>query len=226
MKRICSTAENKALHSEIMKKRMSDPKALNKLKRLMKKRWEDPKYVAAQRKRGKQIWSDPKKLEAMKQKVSAANKGHGRKQSKITRKRISDSVKMQYATGLKEVPKRTFDRFLSGYTTSKKCKQRIFYRCSWELFFIQLLTSSSIVKKFEWEPFGIPYKFKREKHTYFPDVLITLKSKEKWLVEIKGENRPETKAKYKAAFKYCEEHGYSWAIINEKPIQPITEYLQ
>ena len=177
-----------------------------KMSTKMRKLWLSPVYRAKVRK----VWEDEdfKKCASLKK---------------------SRTIKQQYASGERKPPNSegSFSRFVNCTGWIKASKGgRIFYRGSWEKFFIELLDSSSIVSYFQWQPFGIPYKFKGEWRTYFPDVLVVLKSGEKWLVEIKGEKRPETKAKFKAAYEYCEGHRYGWAVITEKPIQPLTEYLQ
>jgi hypothetical protein len=141
------------------------------------------------------------------------------------KKKISNERLMQYAKGSR-VPPRVLDAQIECGRIKTHKGGSVYYRGSWERFFIQLLESANIVKYFKYQPFGIPYKFEGEIHTYFPDFLVRLKDGTKWIVEVKGEHGEKDKAKFKAAVKYCKQHNYEWTVIFEKPMQPLTEYLQ
>jgi len=169
----------------------------------MRRCWKNPEYRAKVRNK----WSDPKFI------------------ARISRKK-SRTIRKQYATGERSITNiGGHPRFTHGWMCAKK-SGRIYYRSGWELAFIKLLSTSSLVKKFVSEPFAIPYRYKGKKHSFFPDFLLELKNGEKWLVEIKGEFKESTRQKYKAANRYCEKYGYNWGVVTEKPIKPLTEYLQ
>lgn len=99
-------------------------------------------------------------------------------------------------------------------------------RLSWEEAFTKLVDSSPLVKRFVYEPFGIPYVWQGKERTYYPDFLLELKTGEKFVVEIKGKERKRDLAKYMAAERYCRNHGMEFAIIREKPMEPLSRYIQ
>jgi len=116
-------------------------------------------------------------------------------------------------------------RYEKGYIYSKKAKRELYYQGSWERIFIELVDSAKIGKRLVKQPFGIPYKFKEEWHTYFPDYLLELIDGRKIVVEVKGERLPNYNAKFAAAIKYCNKRGYEYVVISEKPIKPLNEYI-
>jgi hypothetical protein len=99
-------------------------------------------------------------------------------------------------------------------------------RMSWEEAFAKLIESSPLVKRFVYEPFGIPYVWKGKDRNYYPDFLVELKTGEKFVVEIKGRERKVDLAKFRAAERYCRNHGMEFAIIREKPMEPLSRYIQ
>ena len=75
----------------------------------------------------------------------------------------------------------------------------------------------------------IPYTFKRKYHEYFPDILITLTTGERIVVEIKstwtltmhGKASRKNTAKFKQATKHLKELGYQFAVALVKPNKQI-----
>jgi len=118
--------------------------------------------------------------------------------------KISKTNRAKYASG-ERLPAdgAGWNHIENGYIKTKKGSGKVYYRGTWEKFFIQLIDSSKIVDHFEWHPCRIPYKLDGEKRTYFPDCLVTLKDGSKWLVEIKGQKDEKYAAKCKAARRYC-----------------------
>jgi hypothetical protein len=66
----------------------------------------------------------------------------------------------------------------------------------------------------------------KKKRLCYPDFLVEFKDGRKFVVELKAWYGPQAKAKFRAASKWCAKNNYEWAVIFEKPIQPLTEYLQ
>src|SRR5580704_76028 len=144
-----------------------------------------------------------------------ANTGKPRIHSPETCKKISVASKEAYATGIKKPTHYATMQscYKSGWVTTKKgIPKKMYYACSWEQALIAMMDTSSLVKKFTKEPFGIPYKYKGEKSTYFPDYLIEYKDGRKFIVETKGgqEDRFKVQAKIKAAFRYCKKQHYDY----------------
>lgn len=101
----------------------------------------------------------------------------------------------------------------------------VYYRSSWELFFIQLLESSTLIKSFKYEPFGIKYKFKGKDSYYYPDFSVRTLTNEVYIVEIKGWMCAKDEHKFKAARVYCKQKGYKFIVLKEKPLQDISVLL-
>jgi hypothetical protein len=201
-KRKPHTVEAKRKISLASKKLWQSNTHRKKMAAKMKKRWLDPIYKNKVRKH----WDN----EDFKKKISFKK---------------SHTVTQQYASGERTPPWIDVVHCKVGTIQSKKGGD-VSYRGSWERFFIQLLDSSKIVKSFTYQPFGIQYKFKGSNHTYFPDFLVALKNGDKWIVEIKGAHVRKDKAKFRAAYEWCNKNGYEWVVISEKPTKPLTEYLQ
>lgn len=123
------------------------------------------------------------------------------------------TMKAQYASGERKPTYEDY-RYEQGWINTKK-GGRIFYHSSWEKFIIKLLDSSPLVKKFAYEPFGIPYKYDGDMHTYFPDFLVTLCNGDKYLLELKGQvgKGYKDKNKFKAAQKYCDKRDIQYIVI-------------
>jgi len=100
------------------------------------------------------------------------------------------------------------------------------YDSGWELAFVEIIESANIVRRFKKAPFPIWYLFEGKKHRYYPDFLLEFHDGRKFLVEIKGRTDEKTPFKHMAALRYCEEHDYEWAVIQEKPVEPLSGYLQ
>lgn len=182
--------------------------------------WQTKSHRATMRKKMQALWKDKE----YRNKITLIASTDKKFRRKISLKK-SRTIRNHYAIGLRTPPWINGLRITAGQVTTIKGGV-VSYRGSWERFFIALLESSKIVKTFKYQPFGIAYKFKGKYHTYFPDFLVTLKNKSTWVVEVKGRSVTRDKAKYKAAYKYCQDHGHEWVIVKEKPLQPITEYLQ
>ncbi|HEY1645417.1 MAG TPA: TnsA endonuclease N-terminal domain-containing protein [Candidatus Saccharimonadales bacterium] len=199
-----------------------------KISKTMQKICADPDVRKRLRNISSHIWDDPIKKAAMAAKVAKTRIGVCIPHKDATKKKISITMKQQFASGIRK------PSHGGGYST--KYKQwisttkggRMFCDSSWELAFIELLESSSLVKKFIREPFAIPYKYKGIKHSFFPDYLVEYKDGRKFLVEVKSKCEPRRKVmtKFKVAYDYCTKYGYEWITIREKPILSLGEYLQ
>lgn len=212
-----STAQ-KACWTKTRRKEAAERQSL-----LASERWNDPEFYGMMQDKIEELYKDPN----YKSEARAANTKRLKKlwEDPVYRVKMSDMARENHKDPDYRAKMHVPDRFETGWIKTKK-GGRIFWRGGWEKFFIEILDTSSLVKCFAWEPFAIPYRFDHRDRNYYPDVLITKKSGEKWLVELKGEKRPETEAKIKAARKFCKREGYGYNIIYEKPTKPLTEYLQ
>jgi hypothetical protein len=167
------------------------------------------------------------KQEGLKWGAGGWNKGipSSKKHIRARRKGMMATIANGYNPGLNYNVKIKYIKSTKGKMASTESRT-IMCHSSWEHMFVKLLDSSSIVKKFTREPVVIKYTYKGKEHIYYPDFKVVLTDDTIWIIEIKGYNTPETKYKYKAAIKYCKKHGYEWAVINEKPIKSLTDYIQ
>lgn len=101
-----------------------------------------------------------------------------------------------------------------GWYHSNKFNVDIFYRSSYEKYFLEFCENSDIIKKLEFHLNGIKYIFKNQSHWYFPDFLIN----ETYLVEIKAKyqlKEEQTKAKIQAGIQHCIDKELAYLIITE-----------
>jgi hypothetical protein len=147
--------------------------------------------------------------------------------SSENRQEVSERRKQEYASGRRLPPFKTKGFFKCGWINTMK-GGNIHYDSGWELAFAEILDSAKIVKRFKKNPFVIPYLYKGEIRTFIPDYFVELLDGRKFVVELKGhyERRSRVRAKFMAAFRYCVEHDYEWVIIQEKPTQSLSEYIQ
>jgi hypothetical protein len=97
------------------------------------------------------------------------------------------------------------------------------FRSSWELQFMRWCEKSDIVKKWSTEYLSIPYVNPVDKkiHRYFPDFFIQT-DKGKFIIEIKpnkDKKNPVNLAKWEAAQKWAEDHGYKFVVLTEKELK-------
>jgi len=107
-------------------------------------------------------------------------------------------------------------RYLKGIYKSKKTKLSEWYESSYELERFKALDASPLVK-FWTKSHGlrIPYRIKKRKHHYIPDILVEYRDGKKYLEEVKGFvfNRIQFGAKNIAAISYCMSKGMTFRII-------------
>lgn len=147
---------------------------------------------------------------------------------KSVRAKVSKTMRSKFASGELTPTCGTAKEYKQGWLETNK-GGKIFYRSSWEQALLEILDSSLVVKSVKAQPFGISYKFGGKRRTYFPDFLVTLKDGRVFLVEVKGRRDIDTgkeKAKIKAGKLYCQSKGIEFVLLAEKPIRPLTEYLQ
>jgi len=191
------------------KRRFEDPEERRKTriraKKAMLKRAKDPDWIATR--------LEVARRPEVRRKIGKANRKH---------------LLEQYASGRRK-PGNGFRFCKKGWFMTMKGEGGvIYYDSGWERAFLEIIESAKIVKRFKKEPFRIPYKYKGVQHTFFPDFLLELQDGSKFVVEVKGQavDRRQTMAKFKAACEWCEKRGYEFVVIREKPIAPITDYLQ
>lgn len=84
-----------------------------------------------------------------------------------------------------------------------------------------MLDSDDNVVKWEYEPFRLPYLFEGRTRNYVPDFLITMKSGEKILIEVKPSLLTETPtniAKQVAANEWCKLNNVSFQTVTESTL--------
>lgn len=101
---------------------------------------------------------------------------------------------------------------------------RFFFRSSFEEQFLKKieLISSIVSVKDEYTTGGIEYFVENSKHWYFPDFLVTTKSENKYLIEIKGSgfvNDPIVQLKTKAGKQYAKKHNLIWKLFTERSLE-------
>lgn len=231
--------EYKAYRIKQVKKAFKDPKVQAIVKeahntkeykemqsRNLTARWKDPAYrnmmleflTTEHSEFMKELWTDPEYLI----KQWEGSQRNRKEKSKAQSKRLRDD----YASGKRKPAEGSGYKFCKRGWISTAKGGRIYYRSGWELFFILLLDSSSMVLKFKNQPFRVPYKYHGHMHTYLPDFLITLVNGDKWLLEIKGQMRKQDKVKCKAGKKYAKKKGYNWLVIQERSIESIEGIIQ
>ncbi len=122
---------------------------------------------------------------------------------------------------------------------------KIVYRSSWELSFMNFLDNNTVIEKWGSEIIAIPYRKPTTGriHKYYPDFWIKYKNKEgiviQEVIEVKPEKqtkKPKTvgkkkktqlyealtweinKAKWRSAKLFCDKYGLKWNILTEKDI--------
>ncbi len=141
------------------------------------------------------------------------------------------------------------NRFLQGYYQPKNVDKyigdldKIVYRSSWELTFMNFLDNNKNIVKWASEPFPIPYIKPTTKrvHRYYPDFYVEYADKDgeakKELIEVKPlqqtrrcrSKNPKTKlyeditfainmAKWEAAKSFCDNQGITFRILTEREI--------
>jgi hypothetical protein len=193
-------------------KKMRGTKAARQLaSERSKETWEDPDYKEMMVEYLKQAWKDP---------ISRAKRIKSLK--KAASKRWDDPAyreKMSQTMGYKNMDRGFINTIKAG---------RVYHRCGWERAFILILDSSSIVKSFVCEPFGIKY-YKKDgsRHKHYPDFLVEFTNGDKYIFELKGPQDKDWPQKEPAARKYCDMHKYEYVVIYENPIgKSLTKYIQ
>lgn len=227
----------------VSERRVIGSKISKKLSASMTQLWKNPEYreraCAGRSQRTKNLWKDPQ----YRNRVMCARDNSPREKKRIkeftkcTIERfsapgyadvISKRMLAEYACG-KRVPAFRNSQFSQGWTTTKK-GGRFFYHSSWELLFAQILDSAKIVKEFKYEPFGIPYTYCRERHTYFPDFWVKLKDGREFVLELRGWNRGgrgyKEKNKFKAAQKYCQDRNMDFVCLVGRDCQEVIQKLK
>jgi hypothetical protein len=118
--------------------------------------------------------------------------------------------------------------FNEGDFESAKCGKKLHYRSGYELEVYKCLEQMPNVKRYDAEPFGIPYWFKGEQHTYFPDLSVQFADGRVEVWEIKPSSQTSYEvndAKWTAADKWCEARGYHFEVKTEQGIRLLRETL-
>jgi hypothetical protein len=92
------------------------------------------------------------------------------------------------------------------------------YDSSWERIFIFHAHDTTNVKKLD-RDFPIKYFYNGSIHNFLVDFLLTFKSGEKWLIEIKCPfylKSKSTKAKIKAAKKFAKDNNFKFVLLKSK----------
>lgn len=98
---------------------------------------------------------------------------------------------------------------------------KVLYRSSYELQAYKLLDRDPRVRTYVPEPGRIAYTLNGREHSYVPDLLVKHRCGRKVVVEIKPESQVATEknlAKFRAAKRFCIEHGADWEVWTEKEL--------
>lgn len=126
------------------------------------------------------------------------------------------------------------DKYIQPQDKTMNAKEYPEYRSSWESFFYRYCDISKAVKHWSTEYISIPYinPLDQKQHRYFPDVFVIFNNGDKVIIEIKphkekfiNENKRITpkmqqtylinQAKWEAAKKFSESHGYKFIVMTE-----------
>lgn len=105
--------------------------------------------------------------------------------------------------------------YLNGQYISKKTKNKICYRSSYELKALEILETDTNVLDYKYEPFSIPYD---NNHTTIPDFLVSYKNGIYKLIEVKPKNLINlwnNQIKIDAMKKYCIKNNLIFEIWDE-----------
>jgi hypothetical protein len=111
--------------------------------------------------------------------------------------------------------------FREGYIISTKNGGREFhYRSGMECEVMECLEAIPDVLAYDVEPFkpGIPYLYKGEQHTYFPDLSVKFIDGRVEIWEIKPAAQTDlevNECKWAAATKYCAARGWEFIVVTE-----------
>lgn len=189
-----------------MRKVQANPESRQRHSEFMSEFMNQPKIRKANSERATQrlklAWKDPE---------------YRKKMSEMASEMWEDKERRDRMTG--------HNRFEKG-TFTTKTGDSFLYRSSWERVFAEILESSSIVDWFEHQPFCIKYLYGGRWHRYFPDFVVRLKDGRRLLVELKGEERAQDLEKYKAGQNYADMYGMEYMVVREKPMEPLSRYIQ
>jgi hypothetical protein len=109
-----------------------------------------------------------------------------------------------------------------GKFNSKKNRRMIYWESLLELDYIKTLEFDPEVTSYKSQPIEIEYWFQGKKRRYFPDFLVTKRTEEIFLVEVKPEDKvedEENKIKAQVGEMYCKEQDWSYIVVTEKDIR-------
>ena len=109
-----------------------------------------------------------------------------------------------------------------GKFPSKKNRTMIYWESLLERDYIKTLEFNPEVIRFESQPIEIEFWFQGKKRRYFPDFLVTLRTEEVYLVEVKPEKKvedEENKIKAQVGEMYCKEQDWIFKVVTEKDIR-------
>jgi hypothetical protein len=152
-------------------------------------------------------------------KTKTHKKGHPGNLHPFFGKKRSDNSKLKQSISLsKTIMSGKFNplgNHKSGYMYHEKFESTIFYRSSYEKFFLELCIEDETVTNVKSSPFMIRYENSRH---YIPDFLIT-KNEKLFLIEVKPLRLIESVSKKTdAAIKFCEERNITFQFFTEKNI--------
>ena len=136
-----------------------------------------------------------------------------------------ESIDKGLKTLYENIKNKKTKRYKVGSFYSLKMNKKFIYRSSWECRFYKCLDEDYNVVEYNAEPFGIEYVYQNKIRHYYPDILLKNNLTFK-LIEIKPQRmveKPENKAKFEAAKKYCSENSLLFEVWTEKNNPYLTE---
>lgn len=173
------------------------------------KRYAERRFINGHDPKGK-LWSKERKLKLSLKRRGKGNPMYGQAP---TRRQLQSGHHLHFTNGF-------IDTIKGG---------RSYFRSGWEKTFIEILESSSVVKRFIVEPFPIKYRFQGKQSLYYPDFFIEMKNGQEFVVEIKGyvptDLLRKNDAKHKAAERYCLANGMEFKLFMNM-IPTISDVIQ
>jgi hypothetical protein len=118
--------------------------------------------------------------------------------------------------------------FKSGHFQSNKNEKTIPYRSGYELDVYKCLEEINSVRRYEAEPFPIPYLHNGKQANYLPDLLVEFTDGRIEIWEIKPSSQTTYKineSKWNAAARYCEKRNWKFVVKTEKGIKLLKEQV-
>ncbi len=197
------------------------------------------KRVETRMKKGSYVFSDEHRRN-----LSKALKGHKRSRESIEKQRKAIKGKRKpprSAEHCRKISKvalrdenikritemsKNHSTYTNGHFLSDKSLRPLFFRSSLELKAYELLEDLGDVVKIEYEPYILEYEYKGKRKKYIPDMLITTRNGDIFLIEVKPTRRimdHKKLDKIASAVDFCSKNGIQFVLIDDREISTIAK---